>query len=184
MGGWGELWIYFGRIMTDIRIYTAQCCINHSWALRIQELLKMKPYKSLVISILIIILSSCSPVSIGQSSIPTPTELETTSNIYGNALAYGDYLHSENSSVDYCSSNNLAIYYTSLDNFSPKRWERFRDDFPEMDQETWENFLKINLEPINLPLNLDIGCKYILVIPEMSIESYYYLSRIGFNSLK
>lgn len=138
----------------------------------------------------ILLVASCGPNQLfGPTITPTPTELESTTEIYKQALAYG-YDEDSANSVQYCLDNLVLYYLTQSGELEEEDWKWVQRQFPKVEQETWENFHKLNLQPINMPENLDVGCKYTLITMKdlngMDINNMavYSLSRIGFNSLK
>jgi hypothetical protein len=137
-----------------------------------------------------LLLASCGPNQLfGPTITPTPTELESASEIYREALAQDD--EDSSNSVDYCSGGLALFYLTQSGELKEEDWKWVQKQFPKVEQETWENFYKLNLQPINMPENLDVGCKYTLItteaLNEMDINNNTgvdFLSRIGFNSRK
>ena len=71
-------------------------------------------------------------------------------------------------------------------------WKTAKHYFPQLEQETWENYLQVNAQQIPFPSDLDLGCKYTLLDlkqnpPEPSMENCSVInsfSQIGFNSRK
>lgn len=145
----------------------------------------MKFSKAILVSaVIIFLLSSC---SFGKKS-----EQETQSEIYSKAMSYGfSYIGSED--LDYCKDKGVIISSVTEDfRTVTTNWKTAKDYFPQLEQDTWENFLQINAQQIPFPSDLDLGCKYTLLdikpsLPEPPTENcsvVHFLSQIGFNSRK
>ena len=120
------------------------------------------------------------------------SEKELQSIIYSEVISYG-YSDTEGEDFDYCKEGDLTISsFTEDFRTVTNDWETARDYFPQLEKETWENFLQLNNQQIPLPNDLDLGCKYALVninpdLPEPFTEDcsvVYFFSQIGFNSRK
>ena len=132
-------------------------------------------------TIIAILLSSC---SLSQRS-----EKEVLSAIYSEVMAYG-FSYSGSGHFDYCETGALNINpYTDDFRTVVNNWQTAQDYFPELEQETWENFLQVNAQSGPFLRNLDLGCKYTLVDvpPNQPMENCVvvnHFSQIGFNASK
>ena len=125
---------------------------------------------NLVTIMLIILLSSC--------SLNLESEHEIKSEIYSGLIDYG-------------KSGNLVISsLTESQPFDKKDWQWASNIFPQLEKETWENFLQVNSQQVPFPNNLDLDYEYTLLDveknpPDWSQENcveIHYFSQIGFNS--
>ena len=131
---------------------------------------------------IIVILSSC---SFSQKS-----EQESMSEIYSDVMAY-EFSYGSRGNIDYCKDGELTISsLTENHPFDDNSWEWASNNFPQLEQKTWGNFLQVNSQSIPFPSDLDLGCKYTLLDvkqnpPDWSRENCVgidYFSQIGFNS--
>ncbi len=118
----------------------------------------------------IVLLSSC--------SINLKSEHEIKSEIYSGLIDYG-------------KNRDIVIgSLTEAHPFDKKDWQWASNNFPQLEKETWEEFLRVNSQQISFPNNLDLDYKYTLLDveknpPDWSQENrveIYYFSQIGFNS--
>ena len=114
------------------------------------------------------------------------------SEIYSQVLSYG-LSYTESANLDYCTGKELIISSLTEDfRTVTTNWETAKAFFPQLEQETWENFLQANAQQIPFPSDLDLGCKYTLLeikpsLPEPATEDcplVHFLSQIGFNARK
>ena len=112
------------------------------------------------------------------------------SEIYSDSMAYEFSLGSRGN-IDYCRDGDLTI--SSLtDNypFDEEDWQWVSKNLPQLDKETWKDFVRVNSWQVPFPNNLDLGCKYTLLDveknpPEWALNNcvgVYSFSQIGFNS--
>jgi hypothetical protein len=145
----------------------------------------MKLTRTIFISIAcVFLLPSC--------SLKTETEKELQSTIYSEVILYS-YSYPGDGKFDFCKDEGLIINSLTEDfRTVTNDWETAKSYFPQLEKETWENFLQLNIQQTPFPSDLDLGCKYTLVniksdLPEPFTEDcpvVFFFSQIGFNSRK
>ncbi len=125
-------------------------------------------------------------------SLKTETEKEIQSIIYPEVMLYR-YSYPGDGKFDFCKDEGLIINSLTEDfRTVTNDWETAKSYFPQLEKETWENFLQLNIQQTPFPSDLDLGCKYTLVniksdLPEPFTEDcpvVFFFSQIGFNSRK
>jgi hypothetical protein len=93
----------------------------------------------------------------------------------------------------YCENIDLVVNsITDNRRFEKYDWQWASKTFPQLKQETMENFVQVNSQPIPFPNDLNFGCKYTLRDLEQNPRDWatesslmiYSFSRIGFDSSK
>ena len=142
----------------------------------------------------IILISTIINILLASCSLSQKSEDEVVSEIYSEVLAYGFSYGSPygdgSGNFDYCETGALSISPRTEDfRTVVTNWQQAKDYFPELEQETWENFLQVNSQSAPFPSNLHLGCTYELVDvpPNQPMEDCVvvnYFSQIGFNASK
>jgi len=121
------------------------------------------------------------------------SEREIMSETYSSAMNYDLLYGIIGGDMDYCRGGQLTLSSLTVENsFHQDSWQYAKNNFPQLEQQTWENFLQVNSRQIPFPSDLDFDCEYTLLEveqnpPDWSRESFaciYYFSQIGFNSRK
>ena len=151
----------------------------------VEREMKMSWTRIILVHILIILLLlSC---SFGKKS-----EHENMSEIYSEVMAYG-FSNDGGENIEYCKDGNLTVSSITQD-IGPTSydWQKVNGYFPQLERETWDNFLEVNSRQIPFPSDLDLGCQY----TPISTKHYSgdpakekcliinWFSQIGFNSRK
>jgi hypothetical protein len=104
-------------------------------------------------------------------------------------MAYG-FSDNGGENIDYCKDGDLTVSSIRQDFRTVSYdWQKVNGYFPQLERETWNNFLQVNSRQIPFPSDLDLGCKYTRLYvkqysPDPAKENCLiinWFSQIGFN---